>query len=211
MDPMTIAAIVGALTSAAGGVSSMFSKPQQNKARQFPSLLPESMQAVRGAAGGFGQALPQGLEYLQGLLGNSQESMDTFQAPYMRMFNEQIVPGIAERFSGLGAGAQSSSAFQQSLGQAGAGLSEMLASLHQNMKGNALSQLFNLGNLGTTQAFSTGIEQTPRSRGDIFGEALGGIGSSMMSQGLKRMPLTWGNNSPAPAAAPARQYGTWGT
>ena len=58
----------------------------------------------------------------------------------MRQFNEQIVPGIAERFSGLGSGAQSSSAFQQALGGAGADLSERLGALRGGLQGQAANQ-----------------------------------------------------------------------
>lgn len=82
----------------------------------------------------------QGSGFLQNLLSGSPESTQAFEAPAMRQFNEQIIPGIAERFSGLGAGSQSSSAFQQALGQAGAGLSERLQALRSGLQTQALPQ-----------------------------------------------------------------------
>lgn len=190
MDPFSLAAIIGGGASALGGLLSSSAPQQKYKTKTFPTLLPEAMQAVRGAASGFGQTLPAGLQYLQSILGNDPDAFETFQAPYMRMFQEQVIPQIAERFSGLGAGAQSSSAFQQALGQAGAGLTEQLASLHQGMKSGALSQLLGLGKLSTTPAFSTGLFPGKRSSRDILGESLGGLGSSILGGALERMPLT---------------------
>lgn len=81
--------------------------------------------------------------FLQNLYGGGQQGFETFAAPYKRQFNEQTVPALAERFAGMGAGAQSSSAFQQALGSAGAGLSENLASLRGNMQLQGLPQALN--------------------------------------------------------------------
>lgn len=82
----------------------------------------------------------KGSSYLQSLLSGSPEATAAFEAPAMRQFQEQIVPGLAERFAGLGAGAQSSSAFNQALGAAGAGLSENLAALRGQLQLGALPQ-----------------------------------------------------------------------
>jgi hypothetical protein len=82
----------------------------------------------------------QGSNYLQQLLSGSPESTQAFEAPAMRQFNEQIIPGLAERFSAMGAGAQSSSAFQQALGQAGAGLSERLQALRSGLQMQGVNQ-----------------------------------------------------------------------
>lgn len=71
----------------------------------------------------------QGQSFLQNLMqpGALDNLYNQMEAPMMRQFQEEIVPSIAERFSGMGA--QSSSAFKQSLSQAGAGLQERLAAL----------------------------------------------------------------------------------
>ncbi len=65
-------------------------------------------------------------------------------------FNQQTIPSLAERFTGLNA--QGSSAFTQALGQAGAGLDEGLAALEsqyglqqQGMNQNLLSSLLHYG------------------------------------------------------------------
>lgn len=83
----------------------------------------------------------QGSNYLQNLLSGSPEAFQSFEAPFMRQFQEQIIPQLAERFSGVGA--RNSSGFQQALGQAGAGLSENLASLRSGLQMQALPQSLN--------------------------------------------------------------------
>ena len=82
----------------------------------------------------------QGSSFLQNLLSGSPEASAAFEAPYMRQFQEQVIPGLAERFAGMGAGAQSSSAFNQALGAAGAGLQEQLAALRGNLGLQAAGQ-----------------------------------------------------------------------
>lgn len=48
-------------------------------------------------------------------------------------FSQETIPGLAERFTGMGEGAQGSSAFQSELGKAGAGLEESLASMQSQI------------------------------------------------------------------------------
>lgn len=134
----------------------------------------------------------EGQSYLQSILSQNPEMMKQFEAPYLRQFEEEIVPGLAERFSGMGA--RSSSAFQQALGSQGAGLAERLASLRANLGLNAaqqglgysqvpFSQQFQRASLGLgTPAFgyqafggTPGLGQsTLSSLGQGFGQAAGG-------------------------------------
>jgi hypothetical protein len=105
-------------------------------------LLQQLLSSLQGQSGNIQQSplFQQGGNFLQQLLSGSPEAFKSFEAPAMRQFNEQIIPGIAERFSGLGAGSQSSSAFQQALGQAGAGLSEQLQALRSGLQFGAIPQ-----------------------------------------------------------------------
>jgi len=105
--------------------------PQQ---RQIFEMLAQLM----GGSGNFQKAN----DYQSQLLSGDPEATKAFEAPYMRQFNEQTIPGIAERFSGMGAGAQSSGAFQRALGGAGADLQERLASLREGLKFQASTQPF---------------------------------------------------------------------
>lgn len=110
--------------------------------KQQSNFLQQLLGQLQGQSSNIGQnpLFQQGSNFLQQLLSGSPESSQAFEAPAMRQFNEQIIPGIAERFSGLGAGSQSSSAFQQALGQAGAGLSENLQAMRSGLQMNALPQ-----------------------------------------------------------------------
>ena len=89
-------------------------------------VLRQNLQPIQAT-----QTENMGQNFLQKLMNPSQEATQEFAAPYMRQFNEQIVPQIAERFSGLGA--QRSSGFQQAMGSAGGDLMERLAALKGNL------------------------------------------------------------------------------
>ena len=105
---------------------------------------------------GVGGALPAGFEQLLSILSGTPEAAKQFEAPAMRQFEEQILPTIAERFTGLlGEGAQRSSAFGQQLGQAGAGLAEKLQAQRGGRQQNALTQLMQLMQTGLTPQFQT--------------------------------------------------------
>lgn len=166
------------------------------------SLLSQILSSLQGQSSNIQQSplFQQGSSYLSNLLSGSPEATAAFEAPYMRQFNEQIVPGLAERFSGLGSGAQSSSAFSQALGAAGAGLSENLAALRSALQMQAVPQalgysqqpvsnLLGFSNLGlgtNTKAFMPKQlpfwQQLLLSVGQGGSQALGSmLGSSMMS------------------------------
>lgn len=75
----------------------------------------------------------QGLsQYYQGLLSPDSKAYEEQKAPMMREFQEQIMPGIAERFAGVGG--MSSSGFNQTAAQAGSSLEERLAALRSGLQ-----------------------------------------------------------------------------
>ena len=121
----------------------LFGRGEQQQ--QLPTLNPQQQQLLQqmlSGQGGLGQSplFGQASSLLQGILSGQDQGAAALEAPAMRQFQEQIIPGIAERFSGLGAGAQSSSAFQQALGGAGAGLAERLAAMQSERQTGALGQ-----------------------------------------------------------------------
>jgi hypothetical protein len=83
-----------------------------------------------------------GSNFLQNLFSNDPNQMQQFQAPYMQNFEQNIVPGIANRFAGMGTGASgmNSSGFQQTLAQAGRGLQTDLAQMRGQMQMQGLPQ-----------------------------------------------------------------------
>lgn len=96
---------------------------------QTPQMFNQGLDVLRQGmqAQGPGQAEQSGLNYLQGIMSQDPAMMKQFEAPYMRQFNEEVVPQIAERFAGMGG--MNSSGFQQTMGQAGSSLMERLAAL----------------------------------------------------------------------------------
>ena len=99
-------------------------------------------------------------------LGKNQFDFAPIEAQARRGFAEQTIPGIAERFSKLGA--QKSSAFGQQLGAAGAGLESDLAALRSNYGLQQQQQLYNLLGIGLQPQF----ESLYRPGSEGFGQSL---------------------------------------
>ena len=136
-----------------------FTQPQQDIFSQLQT----------GVAG----ALPPGFEHILAMLTQDPQAAKQFEAPAMRQFEEQILPTIAERFTGtLGEGAQRSSAFGQQLGAAGAGLSERLQAQRGERSGPAMQQLLQILGIGLTPQHESILR--PRQPG-LVETGLGGI------------------------------------
>jgi hypothetical protein len=184
-DPMSVlAALIPSLIAGGVGAASALTskKPKLKKIpamnRQQLGLQNQLMDLIRGqlAPGG---AYSQGQSYIQGLLSGSPESSQAFTAPYMREFNEQTIPHLAEMFSGLGAGAQSSSAFQQILGQAGAGLQEKLAQLRAGLQFQGAQSALGLPGQFLGSAFQSPFAYMQTPGGGALSSALGGLGQGI--------------------------------
>jgi len=160
----------------------LFGKKEVEK--QMPTMTPQQEALLNMLVGGMEGATPEMFQYLQGLLSGDEGAYSKFAAPYMRQFEEEIVPGIAERFGGMGA--QSSSGFQQALGKAGAGLQENLAALREQLRMGAAGQLQGLLGQGLgTRSFEN--LYVPQQQGLLHGLAGGmgqGAGAAMMSAAL---------------------------
>lgn len=176
MDPMTISALAqgaGSLVSSLfnrGGGSSIKKLPNYNQDQN--QLLSQLIAQLTGQGQqGYGDAMGLLQKYMDP---ESQENLD-FEEPYMRQFNEQTIPGLAERFAG--AGALSSSGFGQSLSAAGGALQSDLASQKRNRMQQSLKDFLGQYN----QQSQLGLSAQPfsyvnRNRGQGGGlmSALGG-------------------------------------
>jgi len=151
---------------------------KEGEFKQISTTTPAQQQLFSQILGGLGGLQGQGLGAIQSMLGGSQDFLSQLQAPALRQFQEQILPGIAERFSGLGA--QGSSAFGQQLGSAGAGLAEDLASqraqLGMQSQQQGLQQLLALLGFSQGQQFETAFQ--PGQEGALGG-ILGGLGQGV--------------------------------
>ena len=154
----------------------LFGKPEQMQQAQL--YTPEQQQSMQQQLGGATQQLPQIFEYLNQILSQNPELMKQFEAPAMRQFEEQILPTIAERFSGLNA--QKSSAFGQQLGQAGAGLSENIAAQRAGLGQQAIGQLQQLLQGGQQRQYENIFR--PQTFGAL-GQLAGGIGQGLGTAG----------------------------
>lgn len=122
--------------------------------QQFGKLTPEQQQFQNYILQSLGGPTGQGFDFLSQILGGDEEAFKSFEAPLKRQFEREIVPGISERFAGMGTGgAQSSSAMNQSLATAGRDLSTNLAALRSGLKMDALKQLQSFMSPAYAQSF----------------------------------------------------------
>lgn len=150
---------------------------KREKTQEFQRYSPEQEQVLNMLLGGAQQQIPSGLEFLSSILSQSPEAMQAFEAPALRQFQEQILPMIAEKFTGkFGEGSSRSSAFGQQLGQAGASLAERLQAQRAGLGFDALSQLQGLLGTGLSPRKETALR--PATSGALQG-LLGGLGGGL--------------------------------
>lgn len=146
----------------------------------------------KGAGGAFGAAS----DYYQDILGNNPEQFEAFARPEMRRFQQDIIPGIAEQFAGMGSGGLSSSGFRNSAVQAGTDLSERLGQIRAQLRQQAAQGLQNLGQQGLGQ-FQENIYQqgTPGAAGPLANLA-GTVFSAYTGIPNPAGPLQMGQSNP---------------
>jgi len=142
--------------------------------KQFETLTGQQQDFQNMILNMLGGPTGMGFDFLQQILSGDEDAFKDFEAPIKRQFEQEVVPGIAERFAGMGTGgAQNSSAMQQTMGRAGTELSQNLAQLRSGLKMGALQQLQGLMQPGMQSAFENVYD--PGSYG-IVGGMLQGAG-----------------------------------
>lgn len=120
--------------------------------------------------------------------GGTPEQWQQLEAPALRQY-QQLVGGIGARYSGLGMGAQKSSAFQNELSGTAADLAERLQGQRLGLQQNALNQLLSLyQSLIGTDTFDTMF--LPKKK-PFWQEFLGGMAPGI-GQGLGTAGSLWG-------------------
>lgn len=147
----------------------------------FENFTPEQRAILDKILGGLGGINEQGMNYLSQILSDDPELMKQFEAPYLRQFNEQIVPGIAERFTQ--AGARNSSGFNQAIAQQAGSLSERLAAMRAGLKQNALEGAFGYNKFGLAPRRTNFWDQGNQGFLGSMGQGLG-YGLGMGARGL---------------------------
>lgn len=112
---------------------------------KFPTRGGQSADIYSQLAGGVQQGLP---DILQQLLGQARGAPGAFQASEqqaMDQFNQQIAPGIAQRYAG--SGISGSSGMQNALAGAGGNLAQSLQSQRQELMQRSMQDVLRLGEL----------------------------------------------------------------
>src|ERR1044072_153926 len=103
---------------AGGGLLGLNSKTlfgSQGKFKQLPTKTPQQMQNIEGILNELETTNPDAFNYIRSILSNEPGAFEEFERPYLEQFEQQVIPGISERFAGVGA--LSSSGLNQSVAQ----------------------------------------------------------------------------------------------
>ena len=146
MDPaimMLLASLAstgaGLLTGKPGEQKSSFSEGQKGG-------IDDILASIKGMSGGAqditqNQGYQTGMEWLQSMF-NDPEFFKNFEAPLQRQFQEETVPGLANRFASMGSGgALGSTGFRNQLAREGSNLSTNIAALRGGMQQQSIPQL----------------------------------------------------------------------
>lgn len=158
----------------------------RDKLKKVPTMAPYQQRAFQSFFDNPIQQSPlynAGSSYLQNILSGDPNAFAAFEAPYLQNFEQNIVPGIAERFAGMGtgAGALNSSGLNNSLAQAGRNLQTDLAGLRAGLQMQALPQALGYAQqpysniLAGSQVSPFAYAHQPGSPG-LLGGVLGGFG-----------------------------------
>lgn len=142
MNPATMAAIFSALAPLLkgmfgdqGGAGSTFNKQQQNFMNQGLGGLNPGMGDITQ-----NPTFKGGNEWLQNLF-SDPDFFKSFEAPLMRQFEEETIPGLANRFAGMGSGGSlGSTGFRNQLAREGSNLHEKIASLRGGLQQQGVNQ-----------------------------------------------------------------------
>jgi len=108
---------------------------------QTPNFTPGQMKLFEQLLGQAQAGAGPSFDFLSRLLAGDEDLMKSLEAPAIRGFEEQIAPGIAERFTSMGAGARGSSGFQQQIATAGSRLAQSLGEQRTGLRMSALDRM----------------------------------------------------------------------
>jgi len=125
------------------------------------SSIDDILAAIKGMRGE-AQDITQNPQFQQGQdalmsLFNDPDFFKNIEAPAFRQFNEEIIPGLAHRFGGMGSGGNlNSTAFRNQFAREGSNLATNLSANRTAMQQQAIPQLLNyaqqpFSNLATLQ------------------------------------------------------------
>ncbi len=186
-------------SAGAAGLGSLFGGGRGDKTQQLPNLSPEQQQFLSQLFEslnigdldlGNDPLYKQGASQLQQLLGGDTSLIEQ---PLMDQFQNEILPGIAQRFGALGA--QSSSGYQNALASAGGNLTSQLGALRYGAKQSALDRALQYSgarNQGLQNKANMALSAKPfgyetKSRGGGSGDILQYAGGAGLGSGLGKL------------------------
>lgn len=119
---------------------------QPSRMEYVDLYTPQQQQYQKGQMQKSQQALGQAQDYYGGIMGGDMQDFNMMAQPYLRQYEQQTAPGIAERFAS--GNSLRSSGFNQAMAQSGRELQENLASMGANMKMQAAQGLTGIGQYG---------------------------------------------------------------
>lgn len=192
-----------ALATLGGSLAAnVFSNKSKKSPRfqQVPTMGPDQIAAQQ-------QGLQMALQGLQ----NPQAGFEPIEQQELQRFQQQTVPSLAERFTAMGSGGQSSSAFQNALSQGGQDLGTQLAALKANYGLQRQSQLQQLLGLGLQPRFETAFMmggETPFSQGfSGLSQGLGQLGNAQLFNYLNAPAPQLQAQQPRPSIPGVREEG----
>jgi len=160
----------------------MMTMPNGSQAVQMPNFSPQQMQ-------GYDQLFQQGQQGMQNM---PPANFGALKDMYTQNFNQNTIPGIMERFSGMGAGGQRSSAFEQALGGAGAQMNTQMAGMEQGFNHQNRNQLMHMMQMGGQPQYSWEGSKREPGFAENFGTSLMGGVSAAIPVGVKALAKYYG-------------------
>lgn len=160
-----------------------------------------------GAGGAFGEAA----DYYRNLLSDDSADYNSFAAPQLRQYNEDIIPGISEQFAGMGSGGLSSSGFRNAQVQGATDLSERLGAIRASLRQQGAQGLQNIGQLGlgnysqnmVTQPGTEGfLSQLAPAIGTVIGSFAGPAGTALGGMAGNWLKNSYGGNKVGANSSP---------
>ena len=202
IDPATATMLISLLGGALSGLGGKKGQTSSEFNKNQLGGIDEILNSIRGMRGGAqditqNQGYQQGQGFLSSLF-NDQDFFNRFEAPAFRQFNEEIAPGIANRFASMGSGGSlGSTGFRNQIAREGGNLATNLAAQRGNMQQQAVPQLLgysqqpfsNLMSLYQQALQPTQNVYQPPSQG-FFGPIAGALAGGA-AQGLGQQ---WGQN-----------------
>jgi len=200
MDPAMMMAVMSAISSIVGNLSGEKGKSGSTYNKGQLSLIDKAIDSIKSGFGGPQQDITQSQPYQQGndffnSLFNDQDFFNKFEAPALRQFNEEIAPGIANRYAAMGSGgALGSSGFRNQLAREGQNLSTNLAAQRGQMQQNAVPQMLGYAQQPVSNWMTQMQQSLQPTQNTYQGPSMGATGAlaAPFAQGAASI---WGNQA----------------